>query len=233
VDLAGRIRAVRKAQEMSQEALARQAGMSLRAFNSLERGEAVDPHYSTLVGIAGALEVPVSELIGEEQASASPKVEVPSPLESSADDVLVEERRSLQLAAAIAERLHAVAAHLYDELPNQPGLGEWERAKNKVELQATNFTNFLDVLGEQSISKKVAQYYRAAGKPIPDEVRQLREIVAAVGKPLRESVRWVIKHDPESQLDVVDDYVEKWTSERLPELVEWEEALGVGGSRGS
>ncbi len=50
---------------MSQEALARQAGMSLRALNSLERGEAVNPHYATLAGIADAFGMSISELLEE------------------------------------------------------------------------------------------------------------------------------------------------------------------------
>jgi transcriptional regulator with XRE-family HTH domain len=70
VDLAGRIRAERKARRISQEALARQAGMSLRALNSLERGEAVDPHYSTLSGLADALGMSVSHLIEDERPLA-------------------------------------------------------------------------------------------------------------------------------------------------------------------
>jgi len=91
VDLAGRIRAERKARQVSQEALARQAGMSLRALNSLERGEAVDPHYSTLTGIADALGMSLSELLGEEPEPASPKGEAPS-----LPEISEEERRNLE-----------------------------------------------------------------------------------------------------------------------------------------
>ncbi len=65
MDLAERIRTIRKDRQMSQEDLARRAEMSLRAFRSLERGEAVDPHYSTLSGIARALDISIAELIGE------------------------------------------------------------------------------------------------------------------------------------------------------------------------
>ncbi len=65
MDLAGRIRTEREARQMSQEALARQAGMSLRALNSLERGEAVNPHYATLAGIADAFGMSISELLEE------------------------------------------------------------------------------------------------------------------------------------------------------------------------
>jgi transcriptional regulator with XRE-family HTH domain len=62
----------------------------LRAFRSLERGEAVDPHFSTLTGIAGALDMSVAELVGEHVPSG--KVEAPSP---SPDEG--EERRASKL----------------------------------------------------------------------------------------------------------------------------------------
>ncbi len=76
MDLAERIRTIRKDRQMSQEDLARRAEMSLRAFRSLERGEAVDPHYSTLSGIARALDISIAELIGE-PVLAGPKAEAP------------------------------------------------------------------------------------------------------------------------------------------------------------
>ena len=63
--LAERIRTARKERQLSQEALANRAGMSLRAFRSLETGEADDPHYSTLSKLAEALGLSVSELVGE------------------------------------------------------------------------------------------------------------------------------------------------------------------------
>jgi transcriptional regulator with XRE-family HTH domain len=65
VTLAERIRTARKERQLSQEALANRAGMSLRAFRSLETGEADDPHYSTLSKLAEALGLSVSELVGE------------------------------------------------------------------------------------------------------------------------------------------------------------------------
>lgn len=63
--LAQRIRTARRARGMSQQTLAYQARMSLRALSSLESGEAVDPHFSTLRGIADALGVTVAELTEE------------------------------------------------------------------------------------------------------------------------------------------------------------------------
>jgi transcriptional regulator with XRE-family HTH domain len=72
VDLAERIRVKRKARQISQEELARRVGMSLRALSSLERGESVDPHISTLSRIADGLDVSVGELLD------SPKVQAPT-----------------------------------------------------------------------------------------------------------------------------------------------------------
>jgi transcriptional regulator with XRE-family HTH domain len=67
LDLSDRIRAARKVHQLSQEELAHRAGLSLRAYRSLERGEAVDPHYSTLNKLAEGLGVPVAELLEEER----------------------------------------------------------------------------------------------------------------------------------------------------------------------
>ncbi len=71
-----RIRDVRKGFNLSQEALARRAGVSLSLINQIERGVITDPHYSTLTSIAGALGLTVAELLEE---SAVPLGEAPSP----------------------------------------------------------------------------------------------------------------------------------------------------------
>ncbi len=78
-DLGKRIRAARKSAGLSQEALARRAELSLNSMGSLERGEALDPHISTLSGIADALGMSVGELL--EEPALSGKVEAPLPLE--------------------------------------------------------------------------------------------------------------------------------------------------------
>jgi len=56
---------LRTDRDLSQEALAREAGVSLNLVNKLERGVVTDPHYSTLSGIARAVGVPVDELMRE------------------------------------------------------------------------------------------------------------------------------------------------------------------------
>ncbi len=66
--LGPRMRERRTALGLSQEAVARKAGLSLNLVNKLENGVVTDPHYSTLSGLARALEVPVEDLVKEELA---------------------------------------------------------------------------------------------------------------------------------------------------------------------
>src|SRR5918993_2737846 len=65
VSIGERVRTWRKALHLSQEEVARRAGVSLNQVNRLERGEIVDPHFSTLAGLATALNMHISELVGE------------------------------------------------------------------------------------------------------------------------------------------------------------------------
>lgn len=59
------IRVARKSAGLTQEALARRAGITLNAISKLESGWTTDPHYSTLAGIANALNVSIGELVGD------------------------------------------------------------------------------------------------------------------------------------------------------------------------
>jgi transcriptional regulator with XRE-family HTH domain len=65
--LSERLRSLRQAQGLSQEAVARRAGMGLRGYSDIERGVATDPHYSTLSAIAEALGTTIARLVGEEE----------------------------------------------------------------------------------------------------------------------------------------------------------------------
>jgi transcriptional regulator with XRE-family HTH domain len=60
-----RLRKLRHERGLSQEEVARRTGIGLKSYGDLERGKATDPHYSTLRGIARALEVTVEELVEE------------------------------------------------------------------------------------------------------------------------------------------------------------------------
>jgi transcriptional regulator with XRE-family HTH domain len=77
VSIGDKVRATRKAAGISQEEVARRAGVSLNVINRLERGVILDPHYSTLRGIASALEVPVEDLVRE--PALARKAETPDP----------------------------------------------------------------------------------------------------------------------------------------------------------
>jgi transcriptional regulator with XRE-family HTH domain len=66
------IRELRVMHGLSQEALAREAGVSLNLVNKLERGVVRDPHYSTLWGIADALGTTADALMEEEAPELVP-----------------------------------------------------------------------------------------------------------------------------------------------------------------
>jgi transcriptional regulator with XRE-family HTH domain len=74
VSIGDKVRATRKAAGISQEEVARRAGVSLNVINRLERGVILDPHYSTLRGIASALGVPVEDLVREPALAGRPEV---------------------------------------------------------------------------------------------------------------------------------------------------------------
>ncbi len=63
VDIGRRIRTTRKHAQLSQDGLARLAGMSVGAVAQLEQGGRTDPHYSTLNKLAEALKMSVGELV--------------------------------------------------------------------------------------------------------------------------------------------------------------------------
>lgn len=63
--LKDRIRELRKARGWTQEELAARAGMTQGVITNLERGARDNPTQETLDKLAGALGVPVSELLGE------------------------------------------------------------------------------------------------------------------------------------------------------------------------
>jgi transcriptional regulator with XRE-family HTH domain len=65
VNIGERVRSLRTARGLSQEEVARRTGIGLKSYGDLERGRTRDPHYSTLRGVARALEVRVEDLLEE------------------------------------------------------------------------------------------------------------------------------------------------------------------------
>ncbi len=75
---AARIQAIRKSKGLSQEALAEEAGVSLRTIQRVEQGDTVPRGY-TLQALAAALGVPLEALREEPTSVPTPVVEVPAP----------------------------------------------------------------------------------------------------------------------------------------------------------
>ncbi len=61
-----RVRARRQDLHLSQEEIARRAGVSLNLVNRVEREQITDPHISTLRSLARGLGVRVEDLVKEE-----------------------------------------------------------------------------------------------------------------------------------------------------------------------
>ncbi|PLS84027.1 MAG: hypothetical protein CYG60_20130 [Actinobacteria bacterium] len=66
MDIGKRVRTAREARGITQEELARRAGVPLNRVGRIETGAVTDPHYSTLSRIADGLGVSVAELLLEE-----------------------------------------------------------------------------------------------------------------------------------------------------------------------
>jgi transcriptional regulator with XRE-family HTH domain len=68
-DIGERIRAARKARDLTQEALARRSDLSLNVVARLELGIITNPHYGTLQALAHSLGMTVGQLVeGQESA---------------------------------------------------------------------------------------------------------------------------------------------------------------------
>ncbi|MBV9455596.1 MAG: helix-turn-helix transcriptional regulator [Rubrobacter sp.] len=65
MDIGERIREARKTRGLTQEEVARRAGMSLKGMAYIERGHIEDPHFSSLSNIAHALGMSIGELMEE------------------------------------------------------------------------------------------------------------------------------------------------------------------------
>lgn len=84
-NLGEHIRTMRKARNLSQEALARRADVSLNLVGKLELGMVTNPHYSTLAGLARALDVTVEELV--EEPAPLDKASEMRPLQASQEEL--------------------------------------------------------------------------------------------------------------------------------------------------
>ena len=140
VDIGERIRIARKRAGLSQEEVARRAGMSLKGMAYIERGHIEDPHYSSLAGIAGALGVSVGELLGESVPLA------PTPSASPPPDVGATE------AGQRDEEFGLLA---------NPAIGEWLRERGLLlgtmtDAEFREHVHGLDLAGRDEGGRPVA-----------------------------------------------------------------------------
>ncbi len=174
-DIGVRIRVLRKAAGVSQEAVARQTGITLKAFGELERGEVQDPHYSTLRDIANALDTSVAELVGErEPVLTGPKAKAPYP--------------GLGMEALSAEELRAAAlqraADLKTNRTREPAKAETReetvaRVLNLDSIDAID--KELRRRGEESLEQLIPAYrrWKRALTPPPEAAAQERADAAS------------------------------------------------------
>jgi transcriptional regulator with XRE-family HTH domain len=112
VNIGGRIRTARRAAGLSQEEVARRAGLSLKGMGEIERGDIEDPHISSLTRIARALGVSVGTLLKEEEPALAGKAEAPPWRWSERVGVSEED---VQRAFLEAERLRETARPRVEE----------------------------------------------------------------------------------------------------------------------
>ncbi len=116
MDIGGRIRSARKRAGLSQEEVARRAGMSLKGMSYIEVGRVADPHYSSLVGIADALGMSVGELL-EGDPTTPGKAQAPPPPETGDAAGLSPEERREQLLE-YAAKFNDLAEKQREDLAN-------------------------------------------------------------------------------------------------------------------
>jgi transcriptional regulator with XRE-family HTH domain len=159
-DLGSRLRSLRKARGLSQEAVARRADIGLRAYGDLERGRASDPHYSTLEGIAHALGMTVAELVGEEAvAVAGPLDEAPRE-EGSGPPVVHFAKLSDNAYEEVRENAHT--------------LKERADLRHRVDVEYEQLSRWVRVLREEEEEEEV-------GAPSGD-IEEARELLKRVRK---------------------------------------------------
>jgi len=212
VNLAGRIRAERKVRQLSQEALAHQAGLSLRAYRSLEKGEAVDPHYTTLVGIARALDLPIGELLGEQVHFLGE-----APEEGK-------ERRLINLLApTVAGAADGWEAYL-EALPAQPTATAWKEERRRIAKLLDRANKMVDTLEDAGIFDVVGPYADAIidgmafPQPLHRNIIDLHNAIFAISLyVIPKAQNWATRSEESRQSENLDKVALEWAARgRVP-----------------
>lgn len=166
MNIGKRVQVARKRAQLSQDALARRASMSVSAVAQIEQGGRTDPHYSTLKKIAEALNISISELIGE----SVPLVETSpsgSPSPEDEGEVVQLIREELARLDQVSERLEdAALAPIFNiEKPqeiDQAGEEALEEIDRGVEEVVSDLMGALKYLSKRGVNISEA--------PIADQV---------------------------------------------------------------
>ena len=206
MNIGDRIRIARKAAGLSQEEVARRAGLSLKGMGEIERGDIEDPHISSLAKIARALGVPVEALIKEEEEAAVAGKAGSSQEAGSAEAEW--QRPSLDQVrdtfAPLADGLNRYCARWEEVLPNLQGPSE-EVADFFLDLQNFSaiilrvFEDELDAIaealdlrsryggGKSGLPRDMALGFMRAEVEEHSLMREALKRYSAVGQALAES----------------------------------------------
>src|SRR5215212_1921426 len=162
-----RVRERRIALGLSQENLAHAAGLSWGAIQRLEAGKIVDPHYSTLEGIAHTLGTTIAELVGEKEPvplDKAPEVAVLAAVHKLMSDA--RQREDWREAVDDWRRFRSGAK---ESLREQ--LSRWEAARDQG-ISYEGRREFLDIVGwildgASSVSRKLLQNLPYGSGPLP------------------------------------------------------------------
>jgi transcriptional regulator with XRE-family HTH domain len=207
VVVADRIRRERKKLGLTQEELARRAGLTLNGYADIERGVVQDPHFSSLASIAGALGIPLARLLEEE----------PAPLGEAAGGggpSAAQMAAQLDMDALLRERKREEQARLLEEL-----LGEsLDTLKNLVTAQGEDWIektarNVFDA-GELDEAKRAYRRMREKYRPVMDRLRDLQQGRLELPNNLHE--RYALTFHALSVLERIFEGAETALAERQP-----------------
>jgi len=151
VNIGDRIRTARKAVGLSQEEVARRAGLSLKGMGEIERGDIEDPHISSLMKIAGALSVPVEDLL-EEPELVGPKADAPQ-----------ESGQSETSTRTVEEFEQALARVL--EPARTEALREWQASNRLESSQRKTLVRIVDP-PEAAVAKRFVEEFSPEEWPL-------------------------------------------------------------------
>lgn len=183
MDIGPRIKSARKDRDMTQEELAQRAGVTLSLISRVERGLVTDLHFSTLSGVARALSMPISELIGEESVVAPLGEAPPSPAETGDDEErrppisaeIVEEHRALfGICATVLDEINGTFGPYLEELSADPTPEQWEAESRLIDEGLSVIEAVINKMSKYGVTQKLEPYVAAIadGEPVPSQLRQ-------------------------------------------------------------